>query len=131
MVLYNKKLKPYARELRANMTQAERLLWSKVRHKQLNSIQFYLQRAIASFIVDFYAPKVKLVIELDGSQHLEEEHMECDKIRDDYLNDLGIRVMRFDNLEVILHLDSVTERILEVMDDYLKYETHNVFNDLR
>ncbi|MGE3320239.1 MAG: DUF559 domain-containing protein [Candidatus Berkiella sp.] len=57
--------------------------------------------------------------------------MECDKIRDDYLNDFGIRVMRFDNLEVILHLDSVTERILEVMDDYLKYETHNVFKDLR
>src|SRR3990170_3576482 len=61
MLRYNKKLKPLARELRKNMTDAEMLLWSKVRRKQLLGYQFYRQITIGRYIVDFYCPKTKLV----------------------------------------------------------------------
>jgi len=124
MVQYNKQLKPNARDLRSNMTQVEKMLWSKIRYKQLNGIQFYRQRAIATFIVDFYAPKVKLVIEVDGSQHLEEDHIERDKLRDVYLNDLGILVLRFDNLEAMFQLNSVVERIVDVMEAFAENGAH-------
>jgi very-short-patch-repair endonuclease len=66
---FNKSLKPLARELRKNMTDAEKRLWSKIRRKQLKKIQFYRQKNIGDFIVDFYCPAAKLIIELDGGQH--------------------------------------------------------------
>lgn len=59
----------YSRELRKNMTDAERFLWLKVRMRQINGYQFYRQRIIGDYIIDFFCPKLKLVIELDGGQH--------------------------------------------------------------
>ena len=73
MIPYNKDLKPFARELRKNMTDAELHLWNRVRRKQINGYQFYRQKNIGSYIVDFYCPAAKLIIELDGSQHYTEE----------------------------------------------------------
>ena len=69
MVLYNQNLRQFSRELRKNSTDAERRLWSKLRLRQLNGFQFYRQRIIVNYIVDFFCPKAKLVIEVDGSQH--------------------------------------------------------------
>jgi very-short-patch-repair endonuclease len=69
MLFYNTKLKKYSQELRKNMTEAEKLLWSKLRRKQLKDSQFYRQRIIGNYIVDFYCPKSKLIIEVDGGQH--------------------------------------------------------------
>ena len=66
---YNKSLKETARHLRNNMTDAEKMLWSRIRGKQISGIQFYRQKPIAHYIVDFFAPKARLVIEGDGSQH--------------------------------------------------------------
>ena len=70
MLSYNKSLTQLSRNLRRNMTDAERLLWSKIRSKQLKGFQFYRQKIIGNYIVDFYCPKSKLVIEVDGGQSM-------------------------------------------------------------
>jgi very-short-patch-repair endonuclease len=69
MLLYNKNLKKPSRQLRKNMTDSEKNLWLRLRGKQLLGVQFYRQEPIGDYIVDFYAPQVKLVVEIDGSQH--------------------------------------------------------------
>ena len=68
---YKPYLKDKARELRKNMTDSKRVLWSRLRGKQLLGVQFYRQKPIGEYIVDFYALKAKLVVEVDGSQHTE------------------------------------------------------------
>ena len=95
MLKYNPKLKANARQLRQNLTDSERALWWRLRGKQLAGVQFYRQKPIGGYIVDFYAPKAKLVIEIDGSQHLETPHAENDKERDEHLGRLGLTVLRF------------------------------------
>ena len=67
MLKYNPRLKNIARQLRENMTDSERLLWSRLRGKQVRGIQFYRQKPIGNYIVDFYAAKILLVVEVDGS----------------------------------------------------------------
>ncbi|MDO8458709.1 MAG: endonuclease domain-containing protein [Burkholderiaceae bacterium] len=109
---YNQKLAINARALRANMTDAEQLLWQRVRLKQVRGLQFYRQKPLLAFIVDFYCPKAKLVIELDGSQHFEEAHRAADEERDAALTGLGLRVLRFDNRQVLLE----TEGVMAVID---------------
>jgi very-short-patch-repair endonuclease len=111
MLPYNKKLKPHSRALRKNMTDAEEFLWSKIRRKQLNNLQFYRQKIIGNFIVDFYCPKANLVIEVDGVQHYSEVGTEWDKIRDDYLQQLELKVLRFLNEEILNNIDWVLEKI--------------------
>ena len=69
MLSYSKNLKEYSRMLRRNTTDAERLLWSKIRGEQLKGCQFNRQKPIGNYIVDFYCRKANLVIEIDGGQH--------------------------------------------------------------
>ena len=109
---YNQKLAINARALRANMTDAEQLLWRRVRLKQVRGLQFYRQKPLLAFIVDFYCPKAKLVIELDGSQHFEETQLAADAERDAALTGLGLRVLRFDNRQVLTE----TEGVMAVID---------------
>ena len=66
---FNNKLKSLARRLRTNMTDAERHLWAGIRRKQLGGAQFYRQKNIGNYIVDFYCPSARLIVELDGGQH--------------------------------------------------------------
>jgi very-short-patch-repair endonuclease len=113
MLVYDKKLKKLSRQLRENMTDAERHLWAKIRMKQLKGYQFYRQKPVGDFIVDFFCPKAKLVIEIDGSHHLIGETVEYDRIRDDYLSSLGLRVLRFTNNDVLSHTNGVVEKIAE------------------
>lgn len=113
MLFYNKKLKDNARVLRKNMTDAERLLWSRIRRKQLKGYQFYRQKIIGNYIVDFYCPRTRLVIELDGGQHYGEEGMKRDKKRDAYLKNVGLRILRFSDREVFENLTGALERIYE------------------
>ena len=113
MLPYNRRLKQYSRQLRNNMTDAERLLWAKIRMKQLNGHQFYRQKPIGNYIVDFFCPKAKLVIEIDGSHHLVGEKIEYDRIRNEYLSSIGLRVLRFSNSDVMIHIEGVVERIKE------------------
>ena len=104
---YNQKLIINSRTLRSDMTDAERLLWKRLRFKQVCGLPFYRQKPLLKFIVDFYCPKAKLVIELDGSQHLEEEHRAADAERDAALAGLGLRVLRFDNRQVLTEIEAV------------------------
>ena len=101
---YNKNLKQPSRDLRNNMTNAEQLLWQRLRCKQILGLQFYRQKPILNFIVDFYCPSVSLVIECDGGQHFTVEGLEADRVRDEALAQLGLKVLRFDNLQVEVDL---------------------------
>jgi very-short-patch-repair endonuclease len=113
---YNKNLKQFAQQLRDNMTDAEKHLWWKIKTKQLKGLIFYRQKPIGEYIVDFYCPKAKLAIEIDGSHHLVGETFEYDRIRDDYLNSLGLRVVRFTNTDVLKNMKRVLEKIEEEID---------------
>ncbi len=111
MLPYNTALKSRSRKLRREMTDAERALWLHLRRKQLLGIQFYRQKPLGNFIVDFYAPRAKVVIEVDGSQHGESSAVEADAVRDEYLSGLGLAVLRFDNLQVLRETTAVLEAI--------------------
>jgi very-short-patch-repair endonuclease len=112
---YNANLKSTARQLRKNMTDSERLLWFRLRGKQVLGVQFYRQKPIGDYVVDFYAPRVRLVIEIDGSQHSTGDHAELDNQRDQYLTSLGLRVLRFNSRVVITNIDDVVEAIYREM----------------
>ena len=107
MLPYNRNLKPLARDLRSNMTEAEQRLWFRLRRKQVLDLQFYRQKPLAGYIADFYCAAAKLVIELDGAQHLETTAQERDQQRTAALQKLGLRVIRFDNRQVLLELEAV------------------------
>ena len=113
MLPYNENLKQPSRQLMDNMTDAERYLWTKIRMKQIKGYQFYRQKPIGDYIVDFFCPRAKLVIEVDGSQHFSDETTEYDKIRGEYLTSLGLRVMRFTNTEVLKNIEGVIESIIK------------------
>ena len=108
---YDGRLKPFSRQLRFNMTEAEKLLWFRIRRKQIKGRQFFRQRIIGRYIVDFFCPKDKLVIELDGSQHYTDQGKKKDRIRDDFLKSKGLTVLRFSDREVFKNLEGVLEVI--------------------
>ena len=114
MLEYSRNLKHPSRELRTNMTDAEQRLWAHVRRKQISGIQFYRQKPLGLFIVDFYAPAVKLVIELDGSQHHDPDYLRKDVDRDSCLASQGLLVIRFDNRQVLPETDAVAGKIEQV-----------------
>ncbi len=110
VILYNHpKLKGRRKELRNNQTEAENLLWEKLRRNQLG-YKFKRQHSIGRFILDFYCPEKKLAIELDGAQHL--ENKQYDKEREAYLSEFGIKTLRFWNSEVTKDLNSVIQKIV-------------------
>jgi very-short-patch-repair endonuclease len=82
-------------------------------------VQFYRQKPIGNYVVDFYAPGVKLVVEVDGSQHLDQNHINKDVRRDTYLTSQGLQVLRFDNLQVLRETDAVLEVIFRVVTEKL------------
>jgi very-short-patch-repair endonuclease len=117
MLPYNRRLKPNARRLRSHMTDSEQVLWSRLRRKQLLGVQFYRQTPIGNYVVDFYAPLAKLVVEVDGSQHLQGEQLAADAKRDAYLASQGLMVLRFDNLQVLREIEAVMEVIFGVIEE--------------
>ncbi len=119
MLKYNPQLKTRARALRRNLIDAEQKLWSRLRGKQVLGIQFYRQKPIGNFIVDFYAPTKRLVIEVDGGHHLDTAQASYDRRRSEYLEKLGLKVLRFDDRQVLLELDSVVQVIFRAIDESL------------
>ena len=117
---YRPDLKQPARNLRENMTDSERRLWSKIRGKQMLGVQFYRQKPLGDYIADFYAPKARLVIEVDGSQHQEPENLEKDNQRDEFLTGLGIKVLRFDSRVIFKETEGVLETIYRTVKERLK-----------
>jgi very-short-patch-repair endonuclease len=115
MLQYNKSLKEYSRKLRKNMTDVENLLWWKIRNKQLKGYQFYRQKIMGNYIVDFYCPKAKIVVELDGGQHYTEEGKLKDLQRDKYMKDIGLKVLRFSDTDILDNLSGVVEKIFDCL----------------
>ena len=116
MESYDRRLKQFSRALRSSMTDAESQLWRRLRNKQLCGVQFYRQKPLLSFIVDFYGPRAKLVIELDGAQHFEAAYQIRDVERDKQLASIGLKVLRFDDRQVLMETGAVLEAIyVEVM----------------
>ncbi len=107
------KTKFLAREMRTNPTTAENHLWQRLRKEQVLGFKFRRQYPIDCFIVDFYSTEARLVIEVDGSIH--DEQQEADQLRTEFLQSLGLRVLRFTNGEVLQQTAGVVEHIAEVL----------------
>lgn len=103
------RLHEYARDMRRNPTEPERLLWSRLQGQQLGGFKFRRQQVVGSAIVDFACPSRWLVVEVDGDAH---DNPAVDMLRDRKLTDIGIRVLRFTNEEVMGDLDGVLQAIL-------------------
>ena len=104
-------LKDFRRDLRNHATSAEAFLWTHLKGKKLAGRKFRRQQSINRFIVDFYCPSEKLVIELDGAYHLEFSKSLKDKERDAYLTSAGFKVLRFENKQVFENLNGLLEEI--------------------
>ena len=100
---------PRARVLRENQTDVERLLWGKLHNRQLGGWKWKRQAPRGPFIVDFLCIEANLVVELDGGQHA--DNVDYDRRRTAYLENLGLTVLRFWNMEVVENLDGVCETI--------------------
>ena len=101
----------HAKQLRTAQTEAEQKLWSFLRNKQLKGKKFRRQHAIAGYVVDFYCHECKLVIELDGNYHNDDQAKEYDKARTVLLKEHGITVVRFWNEDVMKEVENVLEKI--------------------
>ena len=98
------------------MTDAEIILWSKLRMKQLNNCQFYRQKIIGNYIVNFFCPKYHLIIEVDGGQHYSDEMLNADRDRDETLRSMGLTVLRFTNVDIFKNIEGVVTRIIESLE---------------
>jgi very-short-patch-repair endonuclease len=106
-----KYIKKTRTRLRNNPTPAEAFLWGYLKGSQLEGRKFRRQAGIKSFIVDFYCPAEKLVVELDGDFHFDDEGIRYDKERTKKIENEGINVIRFENQEVLLNLEHVLSEI--------------------
>ena len=108
---YNKALKELARKLRKNMTASEKLLWNELKGNKLLGFDFDRQRPIDNYIVDFYCKDLMLAIEIDGIVHDNEEAEEKDRARQEKLESLGVRFLRFKDEDVKTDLSEVVRVI--------------------
>lgn len=102
------------------MTDAEQLLWSRLRRKQILGLQFYRQKSLLNYIVDFYCPAVNLVIECDGGQHYTQDGLEADRSRYHALNELELVTLRFSNHQILTEIDAVLDQIYSVVKHRLE-----------
>jgi very-short-patch-repair endonuclease len=101
------------RRLRSNMTGPETRLWSKLRARQLQGLKFRRQHGIGPYIVDFYCSEQSLVIEVDGDSHADPDQTLKDQLRDNYLQSLGLRVIRYYNDDIVKNLEGILEDLSE------------------
>lgn len=104
-----------AKELRRDQTETEAKLWAYLRRKRLDGVKFRRQRAIGNYIVDFCAPRHRLIIELDGGGHLDRE--EYDARRTEFLESHGYKVLRIWNSDVSNNINEVIREIQHVLKD--------------
>lgn len=108
---YTEKSLSYAKNLRQNMTEFENKLWFRLKNRGFKNLKFCRQVPIGNYIVDFLCKEKRLIIELDGSGHLEEEQTQHDKLRDKYLKSLGYKIVRIYNNEL-----NKIENVLEFIE---------------
>lgn len=112
-----KEQKSFRKKLRNNMPAPEVLLWSKLKGSK-TGFKFRRQHGIGIYIIDFYCPIKKLAVEVDGDSHFTNEAENNDFKRDQYLESLGIKVLRYNNKEVIRNIDGVMNKILSILNNY-------------
>ena len=112
IIHYNPKLKALAAHLRSQGTKSEIILWNQLKGSQVNGFRFIRQKPIGDYIVDFYCKEVGLVIELDGLSHQSNEVMDLDERKQSYLESIGLKVIRFEDEDVIRDLPNVM-RVIE------------------
>ena len=105
-----------AQFLRRNETKAEKLLWEKLRNNQLEGLKFRRQHPVNIYIADFYCHKFKLIIELDGDYHNQEEQKQKDEVRTEVLRLNGLKIIRFKNEEVEQDINQVLTTIKNKID---------------
>jgi very-short-patch-repair endonuclease len=106
-------LKSIRKELRNNSTRAEVYLWQFLQNRKFEDRKFRRQHSIGNYIVDFYCPAERIILELDGDVHNNFQQKEKDKIRDDHLMEMGFKVLRFKNEQVLNYVDQVLQQIKE------------------
>jgi len=104
---YNPALKHLARQLRNNMTLGEVLLWNRIKNNKLSGVDFDRQRCIDNYIVDFYAKELMLAIEIDGKSHDGDVAFQKDEVRQQRLESLGVRFVRFTESEIKYDIENV------------------------
>lgn len=116
--IYNREyLKNNQKFLRTIMTKSEVVLWKNLKGKQFLNLKFRRQFGIGNYIVDFYCPEIKLVIEVDGSTHYEEEVFEKDLKKDEYIQKFGINLFRINSEEIFNNLKEVLFRLENICNE--------------
>ena len=114
---YNKRLQPFANNLRKNMTKAEACLWKyALRAGRIKGYQFRRQRPVLQYIADFLCKELKLVIEVDGITHFDDETGKKDMRKAAALKSAGFTIIRFTDEDVLKNMTGVIQRIKEVVD---------------
>ena len=106
-----------ARELRKSLTKAERKIWFD--SLKFMPVRFRKQHPFGQYILDFYCPKIRLVIEIDGSVHAKDEVIASDEVREKYLKSMGLTVIRFTNDDIYFNLQGVSEIIIQKIEHLL------------
>lgn len=104
-------MKPYRRGLRKRLTPAEASLWILLKNRQAFGLKFRRQTSIKNYVVDFYCPEIRMIIELDWEPHFTQEQADKDQKRDKELTELGYKVFRYENLVVFDHPDFIFDDI--------------------
>ena len=107
-------LRAHARNLRRDSTSAEAIFWQAVRRTQIDGLKFRRQHVVGTFILDFYCPALRLIVEIDGAVHEQPNIAVRDALREDWLRNAGFRIIRFRNDEVLHDLPRVCARLRSV-----------------
>ena len=122
IIPYNPMLKELAKKLRKNMTFSDVKLWNELKNGRMMGYDFDRQRPIGNYIVDFYCKDLKLALEVDGITHLDEKVILKDEIRQDELERLGVKFLRFDAMLIVNKVESVLK---EIESWIIEYESEN------
>ena len=109
--------KSFRQQLRRESTPTEKMLWNRIRNKQINGLKFRQQHGFGNYIMDFYCPTIRLCIEVDGDVHNTDEAKEYGEERTSFLNQYGIKVMRFKNDEIEDDIEKVINKIKETINN--------------
>ena len=118
IIPYNPQLKEFARQLRNNSTNAEILLWQKLKRKQIGGYDFHRQKPIDNFILDFFCHELMLGIEIDGYSHQFLEVFNKDTKKTKKMNELGITILRFSDYQVLKEMENVLRAIEQYITDF-------------
>ena len=111
-IVYNtRSLREIRKKLRNNATDCEKILWEKLKWSKFHNLKFRRQHSVGNYVLDFYCPLKKIWIELDGIQHLQDDNLEYDRIRTEYLNSADIDILRIMNSEIYEDIETVLEKI--------------------